>query len=926
MRRQFLSLLTSAALCLSLLPGAALAYDYPSQPITDLTIGKTKIAENTYYTVEDGTIASGGTSDNYNIYYHNNTLTLKDAKLTSAVYVPGGTTVELQGENISGSAAKKVSIGIQAISSGSITITGTGSYEVYTNYEGIATVYADGADGKSQSNIIISGGKLDLHGAPISTRYGSLTITGDAQVTAGSISTGGDPNYDEAQRARDLIIEGNAQVTAECISNLQKIIIRGNAAVSVENKSGIAISGNRGIEISGNAEVSASGNGGALNSFNGSISIGGKTVAATNTEPLTSNGGTAAVSTGQAVTSTGSITVTGHLTVSSKYAGMWTTGTGNIVVDGGTVEMENSPFGLLTRMGGASSGGDISITDGATVSIAGAAMGTYPMGASTLTIDSSTVEIGATSWGLYWPGPIVLKNGTVICTTNDKAIGTNVAISYQYSNGYVFLAGQTADSSESIEQSEQTSHLQNPYVKIEPVKVISVGGIALDKTALSLTPGGTAELDATVTPDNATDKSVTWTSGDTSVATVDANGTIIAVAPGTATITATANDSSGKSASCTVTVIPAVTPIVPGDTVRYIVEHYRESRSGYVLAETEYPAGKIGETVTAQPKDYDGYLYNKTVSTPSGTLKAIQSEADLLTLKLYYDEAPVISWPGESDAPTYRVTTPDEVEGGTVTVRPVWAEKGETVTITVTPDEGYTLGELTVTGKDGEELRLAEKSENKFTFKMPASRVTVEASFVEIEDEPGEVVDIELPFLDVSEGAWYYDAVGYVYESGLMTGTGAETFAPEQPTSRAMIAAILYRQAGSPMVNTSVTFTDVGEGQWFTQAVRWASSAGVVIGYGDGTFGPDAPITREQLAVMLYRFAAFRGYDVSAGGMAVREFADYADISHWALEAMAWAVDTGLLGGREGNVLDPAGTATRAEVAAVLQRFQENLK
>ena len=193
-----------------------------------------------------------------------------------------------------------------------------------------------------------------------------------------------------------------------------------------------------------------------------------------------------------------------------------------------------------------------------------------------------------------------------------------------------------------------------------------------------------------------------------------------------------------------------------------------------------------------------------------------------------------------------------------------------------------------------------------------------------VEQETAGETPQETTFADVPAGAWYADAVQYVCENGLMTGTGADTFSPEQPTSRAMIAAILYRQVGSPMVNTSVTFTDVAEGQWYTQAVRWANSAGVVTGYGDGTFGPDEPITREQLAVMLCRFAAFRGYDVSAGGMAVREFADSADISDWALEAMAWAVHTGLLGGREGNVLDPTGTATRAEAAAILMRFCEN--
>ena len=281
---------------------------------------------------------------------------------------------------------------------------------------------------------------------------------------------------------------------------------------------------------------------------------------------------------------------------------------------------------------------------------------------------------------------------------------------------------------------------------------------------------------------------------------------------------------------------------------------------------------------------------------------------------------------GGSSNPSYSITVPSDIEGGSVTVRPTRAERGDTVTITVEPDAGYVLDELTATDKNGDELRLTEKSENKFTFKMPASRVTVYVSFVETAPEPTpEPEPNVLPFADVPEGAWYEDAVRYVYENGLMTGTGADTFAPDQPTSRAMIATILWRMAGSPVVNYLMDYDDVDPSAWYGEAVRWASSAGVVTGYGDGTFGPDALITREQLAVMLYRFAAFRGYDVSAGGMAVREFDDYGDISDWALEAMAWAVDAGLLGGKEGNVLDPAGTATRAEVAAVLQRFLENL-
>ena len=201
-------------------------------------------------------------------------------------------------------------------------------------------------------------------------------------------------------------------------------------------------------------------------------------------------------------------------------------------------------------------------------------------------------------------------------------------------------------------------------------------------------------------------------------------------------------------------------PIVPVKPVyvRYIVEHYKESRDGYVLAETEYPTGKIGDTVTAQPKDYDGYVYNAAASTSSGILTAIEDEGDILTLRLYYDEAPASARPSESTPPSYTVTVED-ADYGTITVRPTRAEKGDTVTITVKPDDGYALGELTVTDKNGEELRLTEKGENKFTFKMPASKVTVYASFMELAPEPvPEPEPIVLPFDDVPQGAWYEEA------------------------------------------------------------------------------------------------------------------------------------------------------------------------
>ena len=154
-----------------------------------------------------------------------------------------------------------------------------------------------------------------------------------------------------------------------------------------------------------------------------------------------------------------------------------------------------------------------------------------------------------------------------------------------------------------------------------------------------------------------------------------------------------------------------------------------------------------------------------------------------------------------------------------------------------------------------------------------------------------------------------------------MTGTGDTTFAPDVTTSRSMIAAILWRQAGSPAANDAVDFSDVAQGQWYSEAVRWAASEGIVGGYGDGAFGTDDPITREQLAVMLYRFAQHQGYDVSVGeDTNILSYTDAQEISEYAVPALQWACGAGILQG-DGAALSPQGQTTRAEAAAMLMRF-----
>lgn len=185
---------------------------------------------------------------------------------------------------------------------------------------------------------------------------------------------------------------------------------------------------------------------------------------------------------------------------------------------------------------------------------------------------------------------------------------------------------------------------------------------------------------------------------------------------------------------------------------------------------------------------------------------------------------------------------------------------------------------------------------------------------------------VKNPFADVNAGDWFYQDVLFSYEKGLMSGMDAAAFAPYANTTRAQIAVIFYRMEGSPAVEGENSFVDVVRGSgtaWFYDAVTWAQKNGIMGGYSNSSFAPNDPITREQLAAIFYRYAQYKGYDTTQGGMAIREFGDYESISDYAMSAMAWAVNTGLVKG-DSNLLYPKGTATRAEIAAMLHRFVEN--
>ncbi len=259
------------------------------------------------------------------------------------------------------------------------------------------------------------------------------------------------------------------------------------------------------------------------------------------------------------------------------------------------------------------------------------------------------------------------------------------------------------------------------------------------------------------------------------------------------------------------------------------------------------------------------------------------------------------------------------MEHGKITASPQRAEAGETITLTVKADQGYALEEISVCDKNGDELKLSNQGDGVYTFRMPDGQATVKAGFVPTAAENAS------PFADVAENAWYAPAVRFVYENGLMNGTGNASFSPNLAISRGMIVTILYRLEGQPGITAACPFTDVAQGSYYQPAIIWANQNHIVEGYGGGLFGPGDSITREQLAAILYRYAQYKAYDVSQGGMAIREFADYEAISSWAVESMAWAVNAGLISGMGDGTLNPQGYATRAQAAQILMHFCQNI-
>ena len=259
---------------------------------------------------------------------------------------------------------------------------------------------------------------------------------------------------------------------------------------------------------------------------------------------------------------------------------------------------------------------------------------------------------------------------------------------------------------------------------------------------------------------------------------------------------------------------------------------------------------------------------------------------------------------GDDSDPTYAIEVGKDIRNGTVTANRRYAERGDTVTITVKPDDGFKLDDLTVTDKNGKELKLTDRGNGKYTFTMPAGKVEINAAFVK---------EVEIsPFSDVSTNAYYYEAVKWAQEKGITGGIGNGLFGPNQPCTRAQIVTFLWRAAGSPEPKTMSSFADVSMDAYYAKAVAWAVENGITTGTGDGKFSPDATCTRAQSVTFLFR-AIGKLVDSKA------EFSDVLTDSYYA-NAVAWAVENGVTNGIGNGLFGPDNSCTRAQIVTFLFR------
>ena len=576
--------------------------------------------------------------------------------------------------------------------------------------------------------------------------------------------------------------------------------------------------------------------------------------------------------------------------------------------DGTTIKNDGEAI-IITPPGGSDPTTTITPDTGVTVNTDENTVN-VPGGSTVTTGDGPSITVGEGSATVGTDGGVTLPDGgsatigsgddtTTITTPGGGTIAPDTGAVTPDEGGSVVIGSGDDTTTITPPSGQPVTPDEDGTITIPDGSTVQTG----DGPEMSLPEGGTVDPGTgAITPDEGGSVVIDTGDGTTTITppsgqpvTPNDDGSV--TIPGGSTVTG----SDGES----VTIPPEGGTLQPGGEVEYTVTVTFDSQGGSQVPSQDIT---VGEPVS-QPDDptRTGYRFLGWYTAATGGARWD------FTQPVTGDQTLYAQWAYLPPAnPNYKITIGD-TENGTVTVNPTAAKEGTTVTITPVPDAGYQVGTVSVTDRFGQAVAVDQQADGTYTFVMPDGQVTVEVTFLQ-----GEAPD--LPFSDVTESDWFYDAVTYAYENGLMDGVGAGLFAPNSETTRAQLVTILHRLAGQPAPSGDSGFSDVETGTWYTDAVAWAAQNGIVNGVSDTQFAPGDDITREQLAVILYRYATYQGYDVSQRAD-LSGFVDAGTISTYAQEALSWASAQGLVLGFEDDSLRPKGNASRAQIAAVLMRF-----
>ena len=979
MKKRMLSLICVLALCLGLLPVTALAADAPNT----LWVGETQITGSGYWTTDANGKLTASDENNYNVYYDGSgTLTLKDAKIQGRGQTNQG---KPQDDGIYAAPTDGQSVYLTIKLIGSNTVSGLNGICVEAQSGGNATlvIQSDGNDSKGSLEANGSG----WNGIKVSADRGNASLTlNNASVKASTESNSYYGVCIIGLYARNpilsLTVDGGS-LTAQGGYGIRYVsVAESNPSTSLMVDDAL-IKSIPDISASGASKPTPQGDGIVFDGKNGTVY--GDVILQENLE--IGEDETLTIPEGSTLNTNSNLTNNGTIVNKGTMNGNPTGGSGTVVyapaittdsLPEGTV---NQPYtATLTATGnnitwsvsGTLPAGLTLDTKTGTISGTPTTANTYSFTVTATNASGSdskeyTIQIAAKSDTT----PPTLTAGTVNRSSDKDATVTfnsNEAGTYFYNvvdsgaseptditsgtsynlnsdTNTITLTDLTAGAKDIYIVAKDAAGNQSATLKIEiPTYVEPVYSISAD-TELdfgSVYTGYAQPAAQTVTITNNGNQPLTLTQpastssfvvGTLSTASLPVNGTATftvqpkaGLAVGTYSENITVSDAGGATvtvtANFTVKQYSSGGSSTPTKTPSQQATDKIESAKEGSTVEIKLSTGstkldkEVFEELAGRDVNLEISLSNGVTWTVNG--QDIPENADLTDLDLGVT----------LDASTIPVSVVNTITGAVDTIQISLKHDGEFgFTMTLSAPLGrdnadywanlYWFNEGTEELEFQQAARIAEDGTAEFALDHASDYAIV------IDDRSHEPVD--LPFNDVPEGYWAYDAIQYVYGEGLMAGTSGSTFSPEGTTTRGQIVTILWRLSGSPVVNYLMDFDDVDPAAYYAEAIRWATSEGIAGGYGGGVFGPDDPITREQLATMLWRYAQTEGYDVSVGeDTNILSYTDAFDVAEYAISAMQWACGAGVINGTgDGSTLTPQGQATRAQAATVLMRFCE---